>query len=250
MVDGGDALTLTTQPVCDVVWLQVFLNKVQDIAARVPYMVTPGNHELWYNFSAYKHRFTIPGSNENMYYSWEAGYAHFIAGNSETAVDTAWFSPHELAWMADDMASFDRTTTPWLIAHFHRPMYCSNSKQNCEHFAKLLRYQAEDLFVDNSVDLVLTAHVHDYERSYPVINSTKMQSDFTSPSAPVYIVQGASGNREGNTGFPADMPEWNANSCADIGYGLMTVDKSEISWSFYTVNSTGSYFHDSFTMTK
>lgn len=43
----------------------VFMNKVQPIASKIPYMVTPGNHEFWYNFSQYKHRFTMPNTTPN-----------------------------------------------------------------------------------------------------------------------------------------------------------------------------------------
>jgi hypothetical protein len=42
-----------------------FVNKVQPIASKVPYMVTPGNHELWYNFSQYKHRWCMPNTHPN-----------------------------------------------------------------------------------------------------------------------------------------------------------------------------------------
>ena len=84
----------------------VFLNKIQAIAARVPYMTTPGNHELWYNFSAYKHRFLMPGmpplqsgtpgisssGDDGMYYTWSIpGLAKFAALDSETPWDTARF---------------------------------------------------------------------------------------------------------------------------------------------------------------
>jgi hypothetical protein len=56
------------------------MNKVQDIAARVPYMVAVGNHEFGWNFAAYKARFYMPGSegldpqtvssHDNMFYPW------------------------------------------------------------------------------------------------------------------------------------------------------------------------------------
>lgn len=68
-------------------------------------MATPGNHEFWYNFTSYKHRFFLPGeldgsgSGDGMFYSWSVGSAHFIAGNSETPIDTANFSASFLDWM-------------------------------------------------------------------------------------------------------------------------------------------------------
>jgi hypothetical protein len=50
----------------------VFMRKIEPIASRVPYFVSPGNHEFWFNFTAYKKRFFMPGGDgwqENMFYT-------------------------------------------------------------------------------------------------------------------------------------------------------------------------------------
>ena len=39
----------------------------QGITSAVPYMVTPGNHEIWYNFSAYKTQFWTPVRHASLY---------------------------------------------------------------------------------------------------------------------------------------------------------------------------------------
>ena len=36
-------------------------------------------------------------------------------------------APAQLAWLATDLAAVNRTRTPWLVAVYHRPMYCSNA---------------------------------------------------------------------------------------------------------------------------
>ena len=46
------------------------------------------------------------------------------------------------------------------------------------------------------VDVVIQAHQHDYERTLPVNNLTAAGSDYQNPRAPVYVVNGAAGNRE------------------------------------------------------
>ena len=38
----------------------VFMNAIQFISAKIPYMTVPGNHERAYNFSHYKNRFYNP----------------------------------------------------------------------------------------------------------------------------------------------------------------------------------------------
>lgn len=249
----------------------VFLNKVQRIASRVPYMVTPGNHEIWYNFSAYKHRFFMPGemgdatdgctgntncgSGDGMFYSWEIPFAgvHFLAADSETAWDTAKFSDTELAWIDRDLDLIDREATPWVVAHWHRPMWCSNNHKDCFEGAPYLRARggAEDL-LQGRVDLVLNAHVHSYERTLPLYNGSSTQADYAPPrAAPVYVVQGASGNREGNQGFPAedDLPEWSAAHSSSLGFGLLTVSPTALNFTFYAANATtGPVLTDAFAM--
>jgi hypothetical protein len=66
----------------------VFLRKIERVAARVPYMVTPGNHEVWFNFTAYKKRFAMPvvgghhadGTEDAMYWSVDVGGAGGAGG--------------------------------------------------------------------------------------------------------------------------------------------------------------------------
>ena len=107
----------------------VFMNKVQPVASRVPYMVTPGNHEIWYNFSAYKHRFLMPsvgpnfvpgwtsGSGDNMYYEWGVGgLVHFNALDSETSLDTANFGDEQVGRkLAEILPSRGRIKAPTLL---------------------------------------------------------------------------------------------------------------------------------------
>ncbi|KAJ1422733.1 hypothetical protein B484DRAFT_398944 [Ochromonadaceae sp. CCMP2298] len=80
----------------------VFFNKIQPIVARVPMMVTPGNHEFWFNFVAYKHCFTMPSAGGT--------WAHYIACNSESLINTAYFSDAELGWMKADLGAVDRAS--------------------------------------------------------------------------------------------------------------------------------------------
>lgn len=221
----------------------VFFNHVESIASKIPYMVTPGNHEFWFNFSAYKHRFYMPGtldeggSGDNMFFSWDLGYTHFIALNSETAVDTANFAGDEIEWVRQNLAAVDRSKTPWIVAHFHRPMYCSSDHACGDKGSEKLRQQMEDVFKEYGVDLVLSGHVHAYQRTYPVYNNALVTTSYSSPGAPVYIMQGASGNREGNKGGypdPSELPDWSATTSTEIGYGVMSISATEISWGFYS----------------
>ena len=201
-------------------------------------MVTPGNHEFWYNFSAYKARFYMPGvmtepaegsgngSGDNMFYSWNFGPVHIISMNSETAIDVANMPTGEVAWAEADLQAVDRTQTPWVLANFHRPLYCSYGNDCSDKMTVNMRGEIEEVFMKYHIDAVVYGHVHAYERTYPMYNSTKVTDNYNNPGAPVYLLQGASGNREGNKGsvLPVDqLPSWSAVQFNQVGYAVMQV---------------------------
>ncbi|CAF2803058.1 unnamed protein product [Rotaria sp. Silwood2] len=161
-----------------------FMNQIQEIAAYVPYMVCPGNHERIYNFSNYKSRFTMPsnGDGENLWYSYNFGLAHIISFSTEVYF---WWEygfaqiSNQYRWLEQDLkwatASENRTKYPWIITMGHQPMYCSNANQDdCTFYDSRPRsglpyihtYGLEKMFYDYGVDLELWAHEHSYERNH------------------------------------------------------------------------------------
>ena len=117
-----------------------FLRDIEPIAAYVPYMVSAGNHERAYNFSHYKARFRMPSSGDgrdaqrsrdNHYYSFDLGPVHVVAWNSEAFFYPQYFdaayADRMYDWLARDLSSTNRSKTPWIVAHAHRPMYCAES---------------------------------------------------------------------------------------------------------------------------
>jgi hypothetical protein len=144
------------------------------------------------------------GGLENFWYSWNHGMVHFIQFNTETdfpnapdepggsgAENAGPFAPTgaQLAWLQNDLASVDRTKTPWVIAAGHRPWYVSTSK--CSDCQKAF----EPLLLQYGVDLVLHGHKHFYERQSAVNNS--VPQEINNPTAPWYIVNGAAGHYDG-----------------------------------------------------
>lgn len=60
-----------------------FMRQIEPAAAYVPYTTSVGNHEEAYNFSHYTERFTMPGSDHGLFYSFDLGATHFIALSTE-----------------------------------------------------------------------------------------------------------------------------------------------------------------------
>ncbi|MGH2687975.1 MAG: metallophosphoesterase, partial [Actinomycetota bacterium] len=94
-----------------------------------------------------------PAGPENLgYYSFDIGAWHVVVLNTEvdTAADSA-----QADWLRNDLATHPRTCT---LATAHRPFFSSNQSGsgNMEALAGIL--------YDNGADLLLSGHVHSYER--------------------------------------------------------------------------------------
>eukprot|EP00048_Salpingoeca_helianthica_P016303 m.231573 g.231573 ORF g.231573 m.231573 type:complete len:532 (-) comp18412_c0_seq1:113-1708(-) len=232
-----------------------FLTKIESISARVPYMTNPGNHELWYNFTAYRTMFYTPAStyaDNRMFYSFNYGGVHFTQLNTETFEDTANIDMQQRDWLALDLKQARANPhRGMIIATGHRPFYCTNGgakDKDCVTFAELLRAEAENLLVGYHADMVINAHMHGYERTFPVAYGRPTATNYLFPASPVYVVNGAGGNREGNDQPHANQP-WSAGPATNqIGYARMTITPNKLTYD-YVIASNATVF-DSFVLIK
>ena len=96
----------------------------------------------------------------------------------------------------------------------------------------------------------------DYERTLPVRDGAPTSLNYTSPAAPVYVVNGAAGNREENDRAPgneswspaADPTRGIVPLMRDVSYGVVTVTTDSLRFQqFFSSNGTA---FDTFTITK
>ncbi|KAH6775744.1 purple acid phosphatase 18 [Perilla frutescens var. hirtella] len=207
---------------------------VQPLASARPWMVTQGNHEKEYiplledSFKSYNSRWKMPyeesGSSSNLFYSFEVAGVHVIMLGSYTDYDK---SSDQYSWLKADLSKVDRVRTPWLLVLFHIPWYNSNTAHQCE--GDDMKAAMEPLLHAAGVDLVLSGHVHAYERSRRVYNG---KSD---PCGAVHITIGDGGNREGLAKeYMEPQPEWSMFREASFGHGeLMIVNSTHAFWSWH-----------------
>ncbi|KAA0711625.1 Acid phosphatase type 7 [Triplophysa tibetana] len=220
-----------------------FMKQIESIAAYVPYMTCPGNHESAYNFSQYRYRFSMPGHTENLWYSWNIGPAHIISFSTEVYFYLEYgldllFRQYE--WLKKDLEEANRpeqrAERPWIITMAHRPMYCSDDdRDDCTRFQSYVRRGRndttpiapglEDLFYKYGVDLELWAHEHTYERLWPVydykVYNGSFEEPYVNPKAPVHIITGSAGCREKHDAFIPKPRSWSAFRSTDYGYTRM-----------------------------
>eukprot|EP00891_Asterochloris_glomerata_P006762 jgi/Astpho2/6762/fgenesh1_pg.00103_%23_1_t len=190
-------------------------------------------------------RFQMPTSTFLGYwYSFNLGPIHNIAISSE--LDFTAGSP-QFDFVFADLKAVNRSVTPWVIVHFHRPAYTSTLGSGDVQEASDLRSAYEDVFVEYQVDMVLSGHVHAYQRTCPVYKSTCIPAAADgSQRAPIYITNGNAGQWLTYTLQPKLQPFMMATSLAH-GYLRYTVNQTTLVAQM--VSETGKIF-DTFQLTK
>ncbi|NBD08517.1 metallophosphoesterase [Corallococcus silvisoli] len=189
------------------------------LLAQVPMFATPGNHEyVTKEAQPYLDNLYLPTNNpagSERYYSFDWGHVHFVSIDSNCAIGLASASKCTLdaqkAFVEKDLAS---TTQPWKIAFFHHPPWSSG-----EHGSQLtLRRQFGPLFEKYGVDLVLTGHDHDYERSKPMLGDAEAGKN---EQGVPYLVVGGGGATLRT--FTTSRPSWSVVR-DDAAHGFLDVN--------------------------
>ncbi|KAM7220829.1 acid phosphatase [Rhypophila decipiens] len=149
-------------------------------------------------------------ANPPFWFSFEYGMVHVVMIDTETDFDDApdqpggsaglgagpfgYSSPiwQQLEFLEADLASVDRSITPWVIVAGHRPWY-STGTSSC----KPCQEAFEPLLYKYGVDVAIFGHVHNSQRFAPTVNGTADAAGMNNPKAPVYLVAGGAGNIEG-----------------------------------------------------
>lgn len=188
----------------------------------MPFMPTPGNHD--YNSicpipclqDPQKHKgpyydiVDVPTEGEaggvpshtELYYSFDYGNIHFISLNSEIgspnrpydyigAYNSHFVTSPLVEWLKADLAATDKT---WKIAFWHQCPYSGqdvNSDDFWEIYIHAMRDNINPILESYGVDLVLTGHDHDYQRTYLIHGLYGGSGTFDSATN---IIDGGSGN--------------------------------------------------------
>jgi hypothetical protein len=183
------------------------------------------------NGAAYLDTFTLPGNGASpaypdhaeRYYSFDYGPVHFVALDTEFAFQDLTRRAEQLSWLEADLAS---TTQPWKIAVYHRSPYSAGG----EHGSDLaVRSAFAPLFEQYGVQLSISAHEHDYERSMPLRASS-------SGTAVTYVVSGGGGAPL----YPASSDTWTAFSATRHHY--LRTDVTTCTLSLQAIGLDGAAF--------
>jgi acid phosphatase type 7 len=155
-------------------------------------------------------------ANPPFWYSFEYGMVHIVMIDTETDFPDApdgtdgsanlnggpFGAPNQqIDFLEADLASVDRTVTPWLIVAGHRPWYSTGSGNICTPCQDAF----EAILYKYGVDIGVFGHVHNSQRFDPVYNNIADPAGLENPAAPMYIVAGGPGNIEGPDSIGANF---------------------------------------------
>jgi hypothetical protein len=191
------------------------------------------------SFSQFRARFygltalgQASGSGTNqLWYSLNDGLVHWVGLDSELWAynGTREQISAQQAWLEADLASVDRSKTPWVVVFIHKADYMDATNLTAI-FPTLTA---------GKVDLYICGHVHNAYRALTVYNGAIDPCVGSGPNYPVYtdcknftlLVVGSPGNREGISQNPP--PKGTAFTSNAYGYGhLQVVNASHLHWTW------------------
>lgn len=158
------------------VWDQ-FLAQTESVAARVPWMVTTGNHDMeaWYSPNGYggqSARWALPENgpdarNAPGVYSFTYGNVGVVALDAndvsyEIPANQGYSEGRQTAWLDRRLGELRRdSAVDFIVVFFHHCVYSTSTHASDGG----VRDAWLDLFTRHRVDLVINGHNHVYERT-------------------------------------------------------------------------------------
>jgi predicted phosphodiesterase len=152
-----------------------------------------GNHDTSNKLlDAFMDKFNL----KRQYYSFNYQNAHFIALSTEL---NKLGDQEQLEFVKNDLLEAKANENiNWIIVYFHKPFY-SDEKSLIESMVR----NYHPLFQKMGVDIVLQGHLHNYQRTYPLlynsnshskpIISNREQFEYDDPSGIIFVTVGTGG---------------------------------------------------------
>ena len=219
--------------------------------------IVRGDHDSDARMAQYMQHFNM--SKE--FYSFNQKNIHFLIMSTETPYE---MNSEQYQFVKSDLENVSsRSDIKWIIVAYHQPAYTSPTDCNGCSPRVMLREVYHPLFDKYGVDLVLQAHDHNYERSYPILFNRQDSEEPTiadrnknnynfntlnpdNPHGTIFATVGTGGGElnlfEGKAPYIAEQYR---------GFGFLNIDlvnhDNSLSGTFIANNGTS---YDEFTISK
>ncbi len=137
------------------------------------------------------------------FYSFDYQNVHFLAMSTGKGSIIPYVNGSvQYNFIKDDLTkAANDPNIDWIIVYGYRPFFTSPTLHPAN---EILRTTYPPLFETYGVDLVITSHNHNYQRSYPLVYNIEQSrqpiikdvnaSHYYAPGVPIYVVVGTAGN--------------------------------------------------------
>ena len=206
------------------------------IAAEIPVMATPGNHEYFNPADRSKRElnkywragFTFPANGpeglEETAYSFDYQGVRFISVNSDEMLRNELYARKQADWVEGLLKD---NPCKWTIITFHHPLFSTSARRD----NKVVRELLKPLFDRYNVDMVLNGHDHTYARGMVMADVEENKNGGTGT---IYVVS-VSGAKQ----YQQDAKQW-----WDVGltytqtWQVITVDGKELTYKAFDASGT------------
>ena len=223
-----------------------WLNSISPIDSNGKVKIAFGDHDMsnqLFKYDTYLKHFNLT----KPYYSFNSHNVHFLAmATAKNNLIPYLNTSQQYQFVKNDLKlAHDNKSIDWIIVYSFKPFYSSNSSHPG---GEELRNFYHPLFDKYGVDLVLQAHNHNYQRTYPItFNETTPSSPivldkgnqnlYNNPQGPIFLTVGTGGAPLYN--FTGKRP-FIISQFADNGFLNVDIEKfqnkSNLTGTFYNNN--------------
>ncbi|MCW2924886.1 MAG: phoA [Thermoleophilia bacterium] len=169
-----------------------------DLRRNFPIMPSLGNHDLRREPDGVPYFKRFPELGGNRYYSFDHKGVHFVSVNSNESLEPG---STQLRWIEQDLA---KSQSDWKVLFFHHPLFAGGPGD----LGKTKDYLGP-IIAKYGVDLVLTGHEHNYQRSRPI-----------NENGTIEVIAGGGGQSL----HPFIKPQPAHNAYRDVDFGHVEVE--------------------------
>ena len=192
-----------------------------------------GEHDIDDNLTKYK-TYLRHFNLTDPYYSFDYQNVHFLAmTTAKNMVIPYMNNSAQYDFVKNDLKSADENKNiSWIVVLSYRPLYSSISIHSGKAEVQDLYHP---LFVKYGVDLILTAHNHNYQRTYPILSNSERPGNpiikdgnntsyYENPGAPIYVTAGTGG---ANLQELDGQSQFVTNQFSEIGFLNMNITSED-----------------------
>ena len=223
-VDLGDHAYTASQSS----WLSVLKSLKDKMIATV------GNHDSTNTVKSQFGYSSIP-------YSVTKQNVHFLVLNTETSMSSG---SSQYNFVLEDLKKAKNdANVDWIVVSMHKPFYTADSDHGPNENGQVDAFA--QMFDTYKVDLVLTGHIHNIQRTFPVVYNPASKLNptvaddgpgpYTKGEGRIYIICGGGGHDSGSALYPIDSDEAFNAYADDNNNGYVNVAFSGVNNSVMTV---------------